>query len=50
MDIDVIVIKKRYMEEAKFQLQEEQELLMYHPYDRRMYTGGPCPVELLGVS
>merc|ERR1712182_101591 len=29
-----------YMEEAKFQLQEEQELLMYHPYDRRMYTGG----------
>merc|ERR1711959_626880 len=29
-----------YMEEAKFQLQEEQELLMYHPYDRRLWTGG----------
>merc|ERR1711869_160187 len=26
-----------YMEEAKFQLQEE---LMSHPYARRLYTGG----------
>lgn len=29
-----------YIEEAKFQLQEEEELLGYHPYDRRLYTGG----------
>lgn len=29
-----------YIEEAKFQLQEEEELLGYHPYDRRLYSGG----------
>merc|ERR1719169_170157 len=29
-----------YMEEAKHQIQEEQELLLYHPWDRRMYTAG----------
>lgn len=29
-----------YIEEAKFQIQEEEELLGYHPYDRRLYTGG----------
>lgn len=28
-----------YFEEAKFMLQEEQELLDYHPFDRRLYTG-----------
>lgn len=29
-----------FMEEAKFQLQEEEELLGYHPYDRRIgYCG-----------
>ncbi|KAF4650820.1 hypothetical protein FOL47_000840, partial [Perkinsus chesapeaki] len=29
-----------YIEEAKFQMQEEQELLAYHPWDRRLYTAG----------
>merc|ERR1719420_1524667 len=29
-----------FMEEAKFQMQEEQELLQYHPWDRRLYTAG----------
>lgn len=28
-----------YIEEAKFQMQEEEELLGFHPYDRRMYKG-----------
>mmetsp|Transcript_82821 Transcript_82821/g.239317 ORF Transcript_82821/g.239317 Transcript_82821/m.239317 type:complete len:181 (+) Transcript_82821:84-626(+) len=28
-----------FMEEAKFQFQEEQELLKYHPWDRRLYSG-----------
>lgn len=28
-----------YIEEAKFQIQEEQELLDYHQWDRRMYVG-----------
>lgn len=28
-----------FMEEAKFQFQEEQELLGYHPWDRRLYSG-----------
>ncbi|OEH75935.1 ubiquinol-cytochrome c reductase complex 14 kda [Cyclospora cayetanensis] len=29
-----------YVEEAKFQLQEEEELLGYHMWDRRLYSGG----------
>merc|ERR1712072_390847 len=29
-----------FIEEAKFQMQEEQELLQYHPWDRRLYSGG----------
>ncbi|GFE54093.1 ubiquinol-cytochrome c reductase complex [Babesia ovis] len=29
-----------YIEEAKFQLQEEEELLGYHPQDRRIFCGG----------
>ena len=29
-----------FVEEAKFQLQEEQELLQFHPWDRRLYSGG----------
>lgn len=29
-----------YIEEAKFQLQEEEELLGYHPQDRRLFCGG----------
>mmetsp|Transcript_17044 Transcript_17044/g.40298 ORF Transcript_17044/g.40298 Transcript_17044/m.40298 type:complete len:178 (+) Transcript_17044:92-625(+) len=29
-----------FIEEAKFQLQEEQELLQFHPWDRRLYSGG----------
>ncbi|EDO07266.1 Ubiquinol-cytochrome C reductase complex 14kD subunit family protein [Babesia bovis T2Bo] len=29
-----------YIEEAKFQLQEEEELLGYHPQDRRVFCGG----------
>merc|ERR1719378_1405327 len=29
-----------FIEEAKFQMQEEQELLGFHPWDRRLYTGG----------
>jgi len=29
-----------FVEEAKFQMQEEQELLNYHPWDRRLYSGG----------
>jgi ubiquinol-cytochrome c reductase subunit 7 len=29
-----------FVEEAKFQMQEEQELLQYHPWDRRLYSGG----------
>merc|ERR1719218_285383 len=29
-----------FIEEAKFQLQEEQELLNFHPWDRRLYSGG----------
>lgn len=29
-----------YIEEAKFQIQEEEELLGYHPQDRRMFCGG----------
>eukprot|EP00386_Alphamonas_edax_P009480 GDKI01031166.1.p2 GENE.GDKI01031166.1~~GDKI01031166.1.p2 ORF type:complete len:184 (-),score=40.40 GDKI01031166.1:140-691(-) len=29
-----------YIEEAKFQMQEEEELLGFHPYDRRLYRGG----------
>merc|ERR1712032_1357237 len=28
-----------FIEEAKFQLQEEQELLRFHPWDRRLYSG-----------
>eukprot|EP00929_Paragymnodinium_shiwhaense_P035598 TRINITY_DN1918_c0_g2_i1.p1 TRINITY_DN1918_c0_g2~~TRINITY_DN1918_c0_g2_i1.p1 ORF type:complete len:178 (+),score=49.47 TRINITY_DN1918_c0_g2_i1:76-609(+) len=28
-----------FVEEAKFQMQEEQELLQYHPWDRRLYSG-----------
>merc|ERR1712050_500576 len=28
-----------FVEEAKFQLQEEQELIAYHPWDRRLYSG-----------
>ncbi|CAK8990498.1 Casein kinase I [Durusdinium trenchii] len=28
-----------FMEEAKFQLQEEQELLQFHPWDRRLFSG-----------
>ena len=28
-----------YMEEAKHQMQEEQELLLFHPWDRRLYSG-----------
>merc|ERR1712008_468036 len=28
-----------FMEEAKFQMQEEQELLRFHPWDRRLYSG-----------
>uniref|UniRef100_A0A7S2LJ82 Cytochrome b-c1 complex subunit 7 n=1 Tax=Zooxanthella nutricula TaxID=1333877 RepID=A0A7S2LJ82_9DINO len=28
-----------FMEEAKFQMQEEQELLNFHPWDRRLYSG-----------
>ncbi|CAL1143435.1 unnamed protein product [Cladocopium goreaui] len=27
------------IEEAKFQLQEEQELLQFHPWDRRLFSG-----------
>uniref|UniRef100_A0A3B0MYS7 Ubiquinol-cytochrome C reductase complex, 14 kDa subunit homologue, putative n=1 Tax=Theileria annulata TaxID=5874 RepID=A0A3B0MYS7_THEAN len=29
-----------FIEEAKFQLQEEEELLGYHPVDRRLFCGG----------
>mmetsp|Transcript_12393 Transcript_12393/g.29144 ORF Transcript_12393/g.29144 Transcript_12393/m.29144 type:complete len:178 (+) Transcript_12393:90-623(+) len=29
-----------FVEEAKFQMQEEQELLAYHPWDRRLYSAG----------
>jgi len=29
-----------YIEEAKFQIQEEQELMQYHPWDRRLFSGG----------
>lgn len=29
-----------YIEEAKFQLQEEEELLGFHMQDRRMFSGG----------
>lgn len=29
-----------YIEEAKFQIQEEEELLGYHPQDRRVFCGG----------
>ncbi|GBE60480.1 ubiquinol-cytochrome c reductase complex [Babesia ovata] len=29
-----------YIEEAKFQIQEEEELLGYHPQDRRIFCGG----------
>jgi len=29
-----------FIEEAKFQMQEEQELLRYHPWDRRLYSAG----------
>ncbi|KAK2196788.1 bifunctional Cytochrome b-c1 complex subunit 7 superfamily/Cytochrome b-c1 complex subunit 7 [Babesia duncani] len=29
-----------YIEEAKFQIQEEEELLGYHPIDRRLFCGG----------
>eukprot|EP00931_Biecheleriopsis_adriatica_P054883 TRINITY_DN3233_c0_g2_i1.p1 TRINITY_DN3233_c0_g2~~TRINITY_DN3233_c0_g2_i1.p1 ORF type:complete len:178 (-),score=37.14 TRINITY_DN3233_c0_g2_i1:126-659(-) len=29
-----------FIEEAKFQLQEEQELLQFHPWDRRLFSGG----------
>jgi len=29
-----------FIEEAKFQLQEEQELLEFHQWDRRVYVGG----------
>ena len=28
-----------YIEEAKFQIQEEIELLQFHPWDRRLYSG-----------
>mmetsp|Transcript_75531 Transcript_75531/g.198024 ORF Transcript_75531/g.198024 Transcript_75531/m.198024 type:complete len:180 (+) Transcript_75531:126-665(+) len=28
-----------FIEEAKFQMQEEQELLRFHPWDRRLYSG-----------
>ncbi|KAF8822791.1 ubiquinol-cytochrome c reductase [Cardiosporidium cionae] len=28
-----------YIEEAKFQMQEEEELLGYHPHDRRIFSG-----------
>mmetsp|Transcript_36798 Transcript_36798/g.84757 ORF Transcript_36798/g.84757 Transcript_36798/m.84757 type:complete len:178 (+) Transcript_36798:66-599(+) len=28
-----------FIEEAKFMLQEEQELIRYHPWDRRLYSG-----------
>eukprot|EP00437_Effrenium_voratum_P021365 CAMPEP_0181445340 /NCGR_PEP_ID=MMETSP1110-20121109/25537_1 /TAXON_ID=174948 /ORGANISM="Symbiodinium sp., Strain CCMP421" /LENGTH=177 /DNA_ID=CAMNT_0023569381 /DNA_START=59 /DNA_END=592 /DNA_ORIENTATION=- len=28
-----------FIEEAKFQLQEEQELLQFHPWDRRLFAG-----------
>eukprot|EP00747_Dinoflagellata_sp_TGD_P107971 gnl/TRDRNA2_/TRDRNA2_170278_c0_seq1.p2 gnl/TRDRNA2_/TRDRNA2_170278_c0~~gnl/TRDRNA2_/TRDRNA2_170278_c0_seq1.p2 ORF type:complete len:178 (-),score=42.78 gnl/TRDRNA2_/TRDRNA2_170278_c0_seq1:161-694(-) len=28
-----------FIEEAKFQMQEEQELLGFHPWDRRLYSG-----------
>mmetsp|Transcript_31361 Transcript_31361/g.68674 ORF Transcript_31361/g.68674 Transcript_31361/m.68674 type:complete len:178 (+) Transcript_31361:96-629(+) len=28
-----------FIEEAKFQMQEEQELLQFHPWDRRLYSG-----------
>mmetsp|Transcript_37024 Transcript_37024/g.55977 ORF Transcript_37024/g.55977 Transcript_37024/m.55977 type:complete len:178 (-) Transcript_37024:103-636(-) len=28
-----------FMEEAKFQMQEEQELLRFNPWDRRLYSG-----------
>merc|ERR1711862_522269 len=28
-----------FMEEAKFQMQEEQEHLRYNPWDRRLYSG-----------
>mmetsp|Transcript_88388 Transcript_88388/g.250492 ORF Transcript_88388/g.250492 Transcript_88388/m.250492 type:complete len:178 (-) Transcript_88388:121-654(-) len=28
-----------FIEEAKFQMQEEQELLNFHPWDRRLYSG-----------
>ncbi|EKX73985.1 ubiquinol-cytochrome C reductase complex 14kD subunit, putative [Theileria equi strain WA] len=29
-----------FIEEAKFQIQEEEELLGYHPVDRRVFCGG----------
>mmetsp|Transcript_28576 Transcript_28576/g.51943 ORF Transcript_28576/g.51943 Transcript_28576/m.51943 type:complete len:178 (+) Transcript_28576:71-604(+) len=29
-----------FIEEAKFMLQEEQELIRYHPWDRRLYSAG----------
>ncbi len=28
-----------YIEEAKFQIQEEMELLQFHPWERRLYSG-----------
>merc|ERR1719386_86543 len=28
-----------FIEEAKFQMQEEQELISFHPWDRRIYSG-----------
>merc|ERR1711881_379032 len=28
-----------FIEEAKYQMQEEQELLNFSPWDRRLYTG-----------
>merc|ERR1719444_185434 len=36
-----------FIEEAKFQMQEEQELLGFHPWDRRLYSG---PTTGLGES
>mmetsp|Transcript_33905 Transcript_33905/g.72039 ORF Transcript_33905/g.72039 Transcript_33905/m.72039 type:complete len:178 (+) Transcript_33905:70-603(+) len=36
-----------FIEEAKFQMQEEQELLRFHPWDRRLYSG---PTTGLGES
>ncbi|CEL93734.1 unnamed protein product [Vitrella brassicaformis CCMP3155] len=29
-----------YIEEAKFQIQEEEELLGFHPWDRKLWKGG----------